>query len=81
MAADSKALAAGAQSSLSDGPFLSEIALSGISEQEDPIDPTRNAKLAGLKARYEAGLLTVDASILATKLVESHLRKPPLSQK
>jgi len=37
----------------------------------------REAKLAALKAQYEAGNLTVDAVNLATKLVDAHVKPAP----
>jgi anti-sigma28 factor (negative regulator of flagellin synthesis) len=47
----------------------------------DVIDEARLAKLAELKAKYKAGQLTVDESALASKLIESHLKENPPSQK
>jgi len=36
-------------------------------------DPARDARIAELKAQYEAGKLQVDAVAVAARLVDSHL--------
>jgi anti-sigma28 factor (negative regulator of flagellin synthesis) len=36
-------------------------------------DPARDARIAELKAQYEAGKLRVDAEAVAARLVDSHL--------
>jgi anti-sigma28 factor (negative regulator of flagellin synthesis) len=50
-----------------------EIAPSGTTD--DPADAARSAKVADLKARYQAGTLSVDAAALAAKLVEAHVQE------
>jgi hypothetical protein len=48
--------------------------------QNEPIEGSlqsaRDQRVAELKVRYHAGTLEVDASILASKLVDAHLEKP-----
>jgi anti-sigma28 factor (negative regulator of flagellin synthesis) len=38
--------------------------------------PAREARIAELKAQYEAGKLRVDAEAVAAKVVESHVHDP-----
>jgi anti-sigma28 factor (negative regulator of flagellin synthesis) len=69
--------------SAADLAALSEAALGQISERgqedgkHDLDDPERAARVSELKAKYQAGTLSMDAAAIAAKLVDSHIQERP----
>lgn len=62
------------------GPSVGAIDVPNIDSTAET-EETRSARIAELKAKFQAGTLIVDEKVLASKLVDSQLKSRPGSQK
>jgi anti-sigma28 factor (negative regulator of flagellin synthesis) len=51
-------------------------ALSDAALGHPALDPARSARIAELRAKFQAGTLPVDDAGLASKLIDAHLNEP-----